>query len=102
MKSNRFIRNEKGYTNLVPMVLAVVIVFALIYIGAFVNGTLSEELTDSFPTATSRTPLQNKTVDTMGNLSDNFDSSLSIVQVTIIITILAAAIGAIFLFTRFR
>lgn len=102
MKANRFLHNDKGYTNLVPMVLAVVIIFALIYIGAFVNGTLDEELTNSYPTTvTDRSALQNSTVSTMGNLSDNFDSALSIVQVAIIITILAAAIGAIFLFTRF-
>jgi hypothetical protein len=35
-----------------------------------------------------------------GNLSKNWDSSIAIVQVAIIVTVLAAAIGAIFLFTR--
>ena len=54
------------------------------------------------PAAASRSPLQNNTLNTMDNTSINWDSSLDIVQVVIIITVLAAAIGAIFLFTRFR
>ena len=94
MKANYFVRNEKGYSNLVPMVLAIVIVFALLFIGAFVNGTIHDELNG----ATDNTDAQN----TMNNASDNYDSALDIVQVTIIITILAGAISAIFLFTRFR
>ncbi len=49
-----------------------------------------------------RTSYQNVTFNTMGNISENFDSGLDIVQVVIIITILAAAIGAIFLFTKYR
>jgi len=101
-KLSRLLKNKNGYASLIPMVLAVVITFSLLYIGAFVNGTLSTELTDSYPAITSRTSLQNETVNTMGNLSDNFDAGIDIVQVTIIITILAGAIGAIFLFTRFR
>ena len=103
MKANKFLtKTDDGYTNLIPMVLAIVIVFALIYIGAFVNGTLSTQLTEGYPAAASRTLLQNTTISTMENLSDNFDSTLDIVQVAVIITVLAAAIGAIFLFTRFR
>jgi len=103
MKANRFLnKNEAGYTALVPMVLAIVIVFALIYIGAYVNGTLTEELEDSFGAAAQRTINENRTLSTQGNITENFDTGLDILQVTIIITILAAAIGAIFLFTRFR
>ena len=49
-----------------------------------------------------RTHAGNKTVLSAGNVSDNWNTNLDIVQVTIIITILAAAIGAIFMFTRYR
>jgi len=94
MKANQFIKNEKGYSTLVPMVLAIVITFALLFIGAFVNGVIHEKLEAS----TDNT----KATNTMNNVSDNFDSSLDIVQIVIIITLLAGAIGAIFLFTRFR
>ena len=96
MKSNRkFLgKDEAGYSNLVPMVLAVVITFALLFIGAYINGTIHEELED----ATDNTDAES----TMNNISGNYDSSLDIVQVVIIITLLAGAVGAIFMFTRFR
>ena len=93
--------NEHGYTMLVPMILAIIIVFAVLFIGAYINGTISQELEDTMPAAASRTVLQNSTLGTMNNVSNNWDSSIDIVQVVIIITILAMAIGAIFLFTRF-
>jgi len=86
--------DDKGYSNIVPMVLAVVICFALLFIGAFVNGTMHDELV----TATDNADAER----TMSNISGNFDSGIDIVQVVIIITILASAIGAIFMFTRFR
>lgn len=94
MRANRFVKNEDGFGNLVPMVLAVVIVFALLFIGGYVNGTIHEELDGATDNGDAGR--------TMGNISDNWDSSLDIVQVTIIITILAMAIAAIFMFTRFR
>ena len=76
------------------MVLAIAITFALLFIGGYINGTIHSELED----ATTNADAQR----TMDNVSKNWDSSLDIVQVVIIITVLAAAIGAIFLFTRFR
>ena len=95
--------NEAGYTNLVPAVLAVTITFAILFIGSFITGTISDELTNDYK------GLDEKTHGTeldawrsMNNTSKNWDSALNIVQVVIIITILAMAIGAIFLFTRFR
>lgn len=97
MKSNqkiKLVEDDKAFSNLVPMVLAVVITFALLFIGAFVNGTIKENLED----ATTDT----NSLNTMGNVSKNWDTGIDIVQVVIIITILAGAIGAIFLFTRFR
>ena len=94
--------NEYGYTMLVPMILAIIIVFAILFIGAYINGTIDQELTDTMPAAASRTVIQNTTLSTMQNASNNWDSAIDIVQVVIIITILAMAIGAIFLFTRFQ
>jgi hypothetical protein len=93
MKANRSIKNEQGFTNLVPLVLTVVIAFALLFIGGYVFGTIHQELEE----ATSNTDAES----TMDNVSENWDSSLDIVQVVIIITILASAVAAIFVFTRF-
>jgi hypothetical protein len=94
--------NDRGFANLIPMVLTIVIVFALLFIGGFINGTIHQELVDTMPAAASRSVEQNDTLNTMGNVSVNWDTGIDIVQVVIIITLLAGAIGAIFLFTRFR
>jgi len=93
--------NKKGFANLIPMVLAVVIGFAVLYMGAYINGEIEQNLEDTYPAKVSRTPMQNNTIVGMNNISENWDSTIDIVQVVIIITVLAAAIGAIFLFTRF-
>ena len=100
MKANQFLQDDSGYTNLVPLVLAIILSFAIIYVGAFVNGELSDGLKDSMGTNTAGDFYT--TLENMTDNSGNWDSSLDIVQVTIIITILAMAIGAIFLFTKFR
>jgi hypothetical protein len=101
MKANQFIKNEQGMSNLLPIALAIVVGFALIFIGAFVNGEIRQSLEDSMPSAGSRSKVQNSTLESQKNITTNFDSSIDIVQIVIIITLLAAAIGAIFLFTRY-
>ena len=92
--------DDRAFSNLVPLVLAVIIGFALLFAGSYITGTIHTELEDSF--GASPTTVETKYVGTMNNISYNLDSTIDIVQVTIIITILAGAIGAIFLFTRFR
>ena len=94
--------DNKAFSNLVPMVLAVVIAFALLFIAAYINGTIHEELENSFPTNPTKVTPESDALNTMNNTSSNWDSTIDIVQVVIIITILAAAIGAIFMFTRYR
>lgn len=96
--------NIKAYSNLVPMVLAVVITFAMLFIGAFVNGEISDQLTTTIGDydASGGSNIVDDIHNTTNNVSDNWDSGLEIVQIVIIITLLAGAIGAIFMFTRFR
>jgi len=94
--------SDKAMGNIIPAILAIVIAFAILFIGAFVNGEISQSLEDSYPTAASRSVIQNNSLNSDGNISTNWDSSLDIVQVVIIISLLAMAVGAIFLFTRFR
>lgn len=101
-KLRKLKKNIDGFSNLLPAVLAVVITFAIIFVGAFVNGEINQSLEDSFPAAASRSLIQNESLQTLDNISTNWDSSLDIVQVVIIISLLASAVGAIFLFTRFR
>ena len=89
-------KNQKAFTQLIPLVLAVVIAFALLFVGNYVNGTIHHELAESYDADEGI-----KAKLAMNNTSSNWNTALDIVQVTIIITILAAAIGAIFMFTRF-
>jgi len=93
-------QDNKGFAQLVPMVMAVIIVFAILFVGAFINGQINDSLEDSFPAEASRSTQQNDTLETMGNISGNWDTGIDLMQVTIIITILAGAIAAIFLFAR--
>ena len=102
VKANRFLQNKNGFANLVPMVLVIIIAFAILFIGSYVNGTINQSLENTYPVPHDRTGVQNSTLNSMNNTSANWDSTLDIVQVVIIITVLAAAIGAIFLFTRLR
>lgn len=97
----KLLSGKHGFAQLVPMVLTIVIVFALLFVGGYVVGEIDQSLEDSLPD-TSRRGIHNTTAATMNNTSANWDSTLNIVQVVIIITVLASAIGAIFLFTRFR
>ena len=89
----KLIEDEKGFSQLVPMVMAVIIVFALLFVGAFINGTIQDELVDAVAA-------DSDAINTMSNISANWDTGIDLMQVTIIITILAGAIAAIFLFAR--
>jgi len=115
MKANQLkkLKEDKtAFTNLVPMILGIIIVFALLFIGGYINGIIHDELQTSIGTTTGGAGpgtwqnvdrfLENATKASMNNTSENYDSALNIVQVVIIITVLAAAIGAIFMFTRYR
>jgi len=102
MKANKFTRSDDGYTEIIPLVLAIVIVFALLYVGVFVIGAIHENLDESMNTDATARAENTRTRGRLNNTSDNLDDAVDIIQVTIIITVLATAIGAIFMFTRFR
>jgi disulfide bond formation protein DsbB len=105
-------KDEKGMQNLIAIGLTIILVFVLLFMGVYVNGTIHTELADTYP-GNEITPnasiannwnnnVQNRSFNAMDNASGNFANTLDIVQVVIIISILAVAIGAIFLFTKFR
>jgi len=96
-------KDTKAFAQLVPLVLSVVITFAILFVGSFINGEIHQNLEDSLTYQGGGLDLlENTTSSGMNNTSANYDSALNIVQVVIIITVLASAIGAIFLFTRFQ
>ena len=112
MKSNRkhklLVEDNKGMLAALPTVaFSVIMLFAISYVGVYMNGTISSQLVESYPSnlpanytgsgeaATWRTSLENKTVNTLENLTDDFDSTLEIVVVAAIITVLTVPLMAI-------
>ena len=100
MKANQKHREDEdvrngGFTFIVPMTMAIVIGFALLVIGAYVIGTIGSTLEDSFPVAASRSELENKTLNLIGNVTDGFSDVVDIEIVVIIITALSMAILSI-------
>lgn len=103
MISKRVKTEDEGYTNLVPMVLGVIIAFAVIGVGIFIIGMLGNQAQKMLPrpaTHKDQPNYLNTTFNRLNNTSRNFDSVLSVVNIAIIIAVLAMAIGSIFLFTR--
>ena len=100
MKANQKPRDEDvrrngAFTFIVPMTMAIVVGFALLVIGAYVVGTIGSTLEDSFPAAASRSELENKTLNLLGNVTDGFSDVVDIEIVVIIITALSMAILSI-------
>ena len=89
------VRRNGAFTFIVPMTMAIVIGFALLVIGAYVIGTIGSSLEDSFPAAGSRSTLETKTINLMGNVTDGFSDVVDIEIVVIIITALSMAILSI-------
>jgi hypothetical protein len=72
---------------LIAGAMAVVIFFALLNIGTFINGTISSELSD----ISSSTAIDN----TLTNISGGFDSTLNIMVVAAIITVITIPLAAV-------
>ena len=100
MKANRLARNDHAVGNLVPLVLTIIIGFALLFVGNFVTGILHVELDEAITDDTSSNDHQARYM--INNTTDNWASSIDIIYVAIIIVVLVTAISAIFLFTRFQ
>lgn len=100
MKANKkaigLIDDDAGMIQMLPTVaFAVIMLFAIVYIGTYMNGTIASQLVDSYGTATSRTTLENASVNTLVNLTAQYDSTLEIVVVAAIITVLTIPLMAV-------
>ena len=100
MKANRKFKelkdDHRGMIQMLPTVaFAVIMLFSILYIGTYIVGTISSQLVDSFGVATSRTALENKTVNTLDNLTDDYDSVTEIVTVAAIIVVLTVPLMAV-------
>ncbi len=95
-------KDDRAFIEAIPgVVFAVIIAYVYLNVGTFMNGTLANELTESFGVNTSRTSLENRSVNTMANLSDNFDDNVDIIKIAITISVLLIPIMAIMTMRRF-
>jgi len=100
MKANKkaigLIDDDAGMIQMLPTVaFAVIMLFAIVYIGTYMNGTIASQLVDSYGTEISRTSLENASVNTLVNLTAQYDSTLEIVVVAAIITVLTIPLMAV-------
>jgi len=102
MKSNRksidtvFVSDKKAMIQMLPTVaFAVVLLYAVLYIGTYTTGTIGSQLIESYGDASTRTALQNASISTISNMSADFDNNTEIVSVAAIITILTVPLLAI-------
>ena len=95
-------KNQKAlvFELLVAAAMAVVIFFALMNIGTYINGTVSDNLIDSYGTATSRTTFENKTVLLLNNISYGFDDNIDIMIIAAIITVITIPLAAVIAIRR--
>ena len=104
MKSNKSCReikaDESGMIQMLPTVaFAVIMLFAILYIGTYINGTISSTLVASY--GASPTSLETRSINTMTNLTGNYDDIIEIVTVAAIITVLTIPLMAVVALKRF-
>ena len=101
MKANQrfkeFQKNEDAlmFNMLLTAGITIVIFFALMNIGTYINGQIATSLVDSYGTATGRSALQNQTVSSLGNITTDYDSVLDIMTVTAIIMVITLPLAAV-------
>ena len=97
MKIKRIIKNNEAmlFNMLIGAGLAIVMLFAILNVGTFINGTISDELINTYPAAASRTEIQTKSVNTMTNLTDSYDDTTEIVVVAAIVMAITMPLAAV-------
>jgi len=89
-------RNRAGMIQMLPTVgFAVILLYAVMYIGTYTNGTIGSQLIDSYGTASERSTFENASVNTLNNMSGDFDNNTEIISVAAIVTILTLPLMAI-------
>ena len=96
-KLEQFKADDRGlmFNMLINAALAIVIIFALMNIGTYINGQIADSLIGSYPTGTARSNLQNMTVSSLQNITADYDDVLDIETVTVIIMVIMLPLAAI-------
>ncbi|GAI82881.1 unnamed protein product, partial [marine sediment metagenome] len=92
------LKDNGAFTFLIPFTMAIVISITLLVVGAFVVGTVSKTLTDTYPKNVAgdwRDRSENASVNLTGNITTGFANVVDIEIVVMIITGLSMAIFAI-------
>lgn len=102
MKANQkfreFVEDDNGivFEMLIGAVFALIIGYAAMVIGSYINGTIADSLIKSFPTAvTSRTAVQNMTFNNLKNLTGDYGSNSKMVSTAYLITIITLPLIAV-------
>lgn len=92
-------KNDKAlvFELLITAAMAVVIFFALMNIGTFINGTVSQNLEDTITAtdAANRTALQNDTLANLATISEGFDDNIDIMIIAAIIVVITIPLAAV-------
>lgn len=89
MKFRKLKQDQKAivFELLIAGAMAIIMLFALLNIGTFINGTIGSELQDM----SSSTSVDN----TLTNISEGFDSTLNIMVIAAIITVITIPLAAV-------
>jgi uncharacterized membrane protein len=97
MKLLKLLKDQKAivFELLIAGAMAVVMFFALMNIGAYINSVIGTSLTGTFPAAASRTQFQNLTVATLTNVTRGFSQTINILVVAAIIVVITIPLAAV-------
>lgn len=108
MKANQKIRDIKAdddaiiFELLIGAVFALIIGYAAMNIGVFINGTIASSLIASYPaTATSRTHLQNNSILQLTNMSVDLGTNTKMISTAYLITIITLPLMAVVMIKKF-
>jgi len=97
MKANSKFVNPKDFKSnkyamwdlLITGVFAIIIVYAAANIGGFINGTIGNQLYDTYPaTAAERSTMENDSIAGLENLSSGFTTNIRMINITAQIAII--------------
>ena len=87
---------------LIGAVFAVVIGYAAMNIGIFINGTVADKLVATYPsTLTSRTAIQNATFNNLKNNSMDISTNSKMIGTAFLITIITLPLMAVVMIKKF-
>jgi hypothetical protein len=108
MKANQKFRSLQGaddaiiFEMLIGAVFAVVIGYAALNIGVFINGTVSNALIATYPAAkASRSSIQNATFDNLVNNSEDLGMNSKMISTAYLITIITLPLMAVVMIKKF-